>query len=308
MATTRPGGWAYREQIGANTAGKTVLAHLASTYVHSSPDVWLERLTRGEVEVDGVVIDATAVLRPAQILVWHRPAWDEPPVPMHYDLCYEDANIVAVAKPSGLPSMAAGGFLRHTLLALVRSRYPEARPVHRLGRHTSGIVVFARSAEAAAALGHLWREREVTKHYLALASGVAMKDRFEIAAPIGPVPHRRLGSVHAVLATGKPSQTLAIVLERRRDSTLLRVDIRTGRPHQIRIHLAHAGHPLVGDRLYGCGGLPLSDAPALPGDGGYLLHAERLRFLDPVSRVPMDLTAPAPFELQPSCVPRSDER
>ena len=148
------GGWAYREQIGPKSAGKTVLAHLASTYVHSSPDKWFERLARGEMELDGVVAGASAVLEPGQILVWHRPAWEEPPVPLHYDVLYEDAAIVAVAKPSGLPTMPAGGFLHNTLLALLRKRYPEARPVHRLGRHTSGVVLFARTRDAAAALAH----------------------------------------------------------------------------------------------------------------------------------------------------------
>jgi 23S rRNA pseudouridine1911/1915/1917 synthase len=89
------------------------------------------------------------------------------------------------------------------------------------------------------------------------------------------------------------------VLERRADSTLFRVDIITGRPHQIRIHLAHAGHPLTGDRLYGIGGLPLADGAGLPGDGGYLLHAERLRFLHPILKTQMDIEALPPAELRP---------
>jgi 23S rRNA pseudouridine1911/1915/1917 synthase len=301
MGQNRPGGgWAYREQIGSKTAGQTVLEHLSTTYVHSSPAEWSDRLVRGEVELDGVVVAASTVLEAAQILVWHRPAWEEPPAPLHYDVLYEDAAIVAVSKPSGLPTMPAGGcFLHHTLLALLRQRYTDARPVHRLGRHTSGVVLFARTREAAASLAHAWRQRNVTKHYLALASGVATADRLEVTAPIGPVPHRLLGSVHAASSTGKPSQSVAVVLERRADSTLFRVDLITGRPHQIRIHLAYAGHPLTGDRLYGVGGLPLAEGAGLPGDGGYLLHAERLVFLHPILKTQMDIEALPPPELQP---------
>jgi 23S rRNA pseudouridine1911/1915/1917 synthase len=213
---------------------------------------------------------------------------------------YEDGAVVAVAKPAGLPTMPAGGFLHHTLLALLRTRFADARPVHRLGRHTSGVVLFARTREAAAALAHAWRQREVTKQYLALASGVATADRFEVTAPIGPVPHQLLGSVHAVSSSGKPSKSLAVVLDRRADSTLFRVDIITGRPHQIRIHLAYAGHPLRGDPLYGIGGLPIAEGAALPGDGGYLLHAERLLFLHPITKTHMDIEAEPPPELRPA--------
>ena len=302
MGANRATGWAYREQIGPKTAGQTVLAHLATTYAHSSPDEWSKRLLRGEVELDGVVVAAATVLEAAQILVWHRPAWEEPPVPLHYDVLYEDAVIVAVGKPSGLPTMPAGGYLHHTLLALVRKRYADARPVHRLGRHTSGVVLFARTREAAAALAQAWRQRNVTKRYLALASGVATADRLEVTAPIGPVPHRLLGSVHAVSSTGKPARSLAVVLERRADSTLFRVDLITGRPHQIRIHLAYAGYPLTGDRLYGIGGLPRAGGAALPGDGGYLLHAERLLFLHPSLQTHMDIESLPPVELQPTIV------
>src|SRR5215213_3386153 len=119
MPTNRPTGWAYREQIGPKAAGKTVLSYLASTYAHSSLEVWSQRLARGEVELDDTIADASAVLRAAQNLVWHRPAWEEPAVPLHYDVLYEDDAIVAVAKPSGLPTMPAGGFLQHTLLTLL---------------------------------------------------------------------------------------------------------------------------------------------------------------------------------------------
>jgi 23S rRNA pseudouridine1911/1915/1917 synthase len=88
------------------------------------------------------------------------------------------------------------------------------------------------------------------------------------------------------------------VLERRRDATLVEVEIRTGRPHQIRIHLAWAGHPLVGDPLYGPGGVPLPDTCALPGDPGYLLHAQRLELVHPRTGERLALTCQPPRLLQ----------
>jgi 23S rRNA pseudouridine1911/1915/1917 synthase len=290
-------GWSYREQVGAGAAGRTVLAHLAESRPHSSPHAWAERLRQGQVEVDGVPAHAETVLAAGQVLVWHRPPWDEPDVPLYFDLLYEDAAVLAVGKPSGLPTMPAGGFLQHTLLALVSAQFPGARPVHRLGRHTSGVVVFARSRDAASSLSRAWRGHEVLKRYRAVGAGVASWEAMAITAPIGPVPHPRLGSVHAASPRGRPSRSAAAVLERREGSTLFGVDITTGRPHQVRIHLAVAGHPLVGDPLYGPGGLPL-DAPGLPGDGGYLLHAACVAFAHPSSLAMLRIDAPVPARLR----------
>ena len=119
----------------------------------------------------------------------------------------------------------------------------------------------------------------------------------EIAAGIGPVPHPRLGTVFAARDDGKPARSTVTVIERRDGATLCDVRIATGRAHQIRIHLAWAGHPLAGDPLFGVGGRPLADAPALPGDGGYLLHAHRLQCAHPDGNGVLDLEAPPPAAL-----------
>lgn len=290
-------GWSYREQVGADGAGQTVLAYLSATRTHSTSAAWAERVSGGQVELDGARAGVEAVLRAGQTLVWHRPPWDEPDVPWHYAILFEDDAMVAVDKPSGLPTMPAGGFLQHTLLSLVRERYPEASPMHRLGRHTSGLVLFARTHEAAATLAKAWRDLAVQKTYRALAGGVPDTDVLVIDAPIGPVPHPLLGEVAAASAAGKPSHSVATVLERRSDRTLFSVAITTGRSHQIRIHLACAGHPLIGDPLYDAGGVVRS-RPGLPGDGGYLLHGEHLRFAHPITGHAIQLHAPPPVTLR----------
>jgi 23S rRNA pseudouridine1911/1915/1917 synthase len=290
-------GWTYREQVGPDAEGLTVVEFLAATRPHSTIEEWARRLERGEIEIDGARVCASAVLHAGQVIAWHRPPWDEAAVPTNYDIVYEDDAIVAVDKPGGLPTMPAGGFLNHTLLAMVREKYAEASPLHRLGRHTSGLVLFARTRGAASALAHAWRDRRVKKTYRALALGETRTEMFVIDAPIGPVPHPRLGTVQAATDGGKPSHSVAVVLEGGHNRTLFQVDITTGRPHQIRIHLAYAGHPLIGDPLYESGG-GLKRDPGLPGDGGYLLHAERLQFAHPVSGKPMSLRAAPPPALQ----------
>ncbi|WP_148234850.1 RluA family pseudouridine synthase [Deinococcus maricopensis] len=291
-------GYAYREQLGPRAHGQRSLWYLVSKYRHSSAQDWRERVARGEVTLDGAPIDGHEILQAGQVLVWNRPPWDEEATPRTFDIAYLDDALLAVIKPSGLPTMHGGGFLENTLLSLVRAQHPEATPLHRLGRATSGLVLFARTHAAASRLSEAWRMHHVEKRYRALASGVLAQDRVTIEAPIGPVPHPRLGTVHGVSATGKASRSVACVLERREDATLLQVDIFTGRPHQIRIHTAFLGHPLVGDPLYGPGGQPKADNPGLPGDGGYLLHAERLAFTHPVTGAPLDVYAPAPPALR----------
>lgn len=288
-------GFTYREQFQLGTTRATVLGALSSRHAHSSEAVWRERISAGEVRVDGVPALPDQVLRPGQWLEWDRAPWAEPDVPLHYELLHEDEAIVAVAKPRGLPTMPAGGFLDHTLLALVRERWPEASPLHRLGRSTSGLVLFARSAEARSLLSGAWREREVEKLYRALASGDVPWDERTIEVPIGPVPHPTLGTIHAASPAGKQARSVATVVARTAEGTLLDVAISTGRPHQIRIHLASAGHPLAGDPLYGPGGVASPDA--LPGDAGYKLHAMRLAFVHPQSGERMELYAPPPSDL-----------
>jgi 23S rRNA pseudouridine1911/1915/1917 synthase len=290
-------GWSYREQVGAAAAGLTALEYLATSRTHSTASQWTERFDRGEIAIEGARAHPATLLLAGHTIVWHRPPWDEPEVPTQFAIVYEDDSLVAVNKPSGLPTMPAGGFLEHTLMHLLRQRFPEASPLHRLGRCTSGLVLFARTHAAAAVLSKAWRDHEVKKTYRALSVGVPARDRLEIDAAIGPVPHPQLGSVHAASAAGKPSRSVATVLERGENRTLFSVDIASGRPHQIRIHLACAGHPLVGDPLYEVGGVIKAD-PGLPGDGGYLLHAERLAFTHPITGHAIQLHAPPPVTLR----------
>jgi 23S rRNA pseudouridine1911/1915/1917 synthase len=277
-------GFEYREQVGAPAAGETVLAYLSRRYLHSSAALWRARIEGGEVELDGAPTAAAVRLRAGQSLVWRRPPWEEEPVPLAFAVLYRDAHLLAVAKPRGLPTIPnGGGFLTHTLLHLVRGLAPDASPLHRLGRGTSGLVLFGLTAEARAAVSAAWRTPAVRKVYRALVRGVPARDAFTVDVPIGPVPHPRLGRVHAACAGGRPSLSHVRVLAARGGDAVVDVAIDTGRPHQIRIHLAAAGHPLVGERLYVSGGRPAAD-PALPGEDGYWLHADRLELDHPATR------------------------
>ena len=134
-------GYEYRGRVDAWGGGLTIAAYLARKYPHSPETVWRDRIERGEISQDGRQVQCDTFLKPGQWIFWRRPPWDEPDAPLTYSLLYEDDDLLVVAKPSGLPTMPAGGFLDHTLLALVRKKRPEATPVHRLGRGTSGAVL-----------------------------------------------------------------------------------------------------------------------------------------------------------------------
>ena len=293
------GGHRPLDQIGAADSGRMVLAYLASRYPVASEDEWLQRIGSGQVLLDERPAGPEERLRTGQQLAWHRPPWIEPEVPLATAILYEDQDLLAVAKPSGLPTLPGGGeFLEHTLLNLVRRRHPEANPMHRLGRCTSGVVLFAPEAASGKPLQTAFQAPGTRKVYRALCAGHPALDGFEITAPIGEVPYAPLGKLHAFHPEGRSSFSQVTVLDRREDCTLLEVEIRTGRPHQIRIHLAWAGHPLVGDPLYGPGGIPLEGTQALPGDPGYLLHAHRLELDHPRSGKRLLLSCQPPQRLR----------
>ena len=279
MAENR--GFEYRETVGGEAQGKPLLAYLAARYAHSTAEEWASRIEAGRVLLDGNPASAEEPLRSGQILLWRRPPWKEPEAPSRFEVLFDDDDILAVSKPAGLPTLPGAGFLDNTLLARVRALDPDAAPLHRLGRFTSGVVLFARNRESRADLARQFAARAVRKLYRAVASGEPAQDAFTVTVPIGPVAHPVLGTVHAASPSGRPAMTHVRVIERRAGCFVCDVRIETGRPHQIRIHLAVADHPLVGDPLYGPGGLPYSGTRALPGDPGYLLHAAEIRFRHP---------------------------
>lgn len=274
-------GCAYRERLGPDADGRTLLAYLSRRYRHSSATEWAARIASGQVLLDGRPAHGDSTLRRGGELLWQRPPWIEPDAPRSFSVLYEDHDLLAVAKPAGLPTLPGANFLQATLLFQIQTYAPDAAPVHRLGRWTSGVVLCARNRHARTYLMQQWSAKKVGKRYRALAGGLPGWEETTIATPIGPVPHGLLGSVHAATPQGKPSLSHVTVLERRADSFLCDVRIATGRPHQIRIHLAAAGHPLVGDPLYVAGGLPAPGTKALPGDPGYHLHAAELSFRHP---------------------------
>jgi 23S rRNA pseudouridine1911/1915/1917 synthase len=227
-----------------------------------------------------------------------RPETDEIlPDPIPLDVVYEDADIIVVDKPAGLVVHPAPGHPRGTLANALIAHAPaiavggshRAGIVHRLDKETSGLIVAAKSDRGRTSLISQWAAQSVDKTYLALVTGKVEENEATIDAPIGRDPKNRQRMT--VLRSGRPAVTHFRVLERFANATLLEVKIETGRTHQIRVHLAFIGHPVVGDLVYG-----LSENVA-PGLSRQFLHASELAFnLPDGNRV--RFAAPFPVELE----------
>jgi len=208
-------------------------------------------------------------------------------------IVHEDADILVINKPAGLTVHPAPGHPRGTLVNAVLARVPDLsgiagplRPgiVHRLDKDTSGLIVVAKTDAAYRSLAAQVRSHTATRVYLALVRGTVRRDAGAIAAPIGRHPTHRTRM--AVVPHGRPAVTHFEVRERLPGSTLLEVRLETGRTHQIRVHLLHIGHPILGDPVYG--------GARGAGIERQALHAARLEFTHPRTGARVAYTAPVP--------------
>ena len=281
------------------------LAALLPDYSRSRLKAWIES---GEVRVDGAVLrprdkvsGGEAVTVSAALPAETRAApQDIPLVVVH-----QDRHVFVVDKPAGLVVHPGAGnpdqTLQNALLALdpALAALPRAGIVHRLDKDTSGLLVVARTLPAHTALVRMLEARDVHREYEAICRGV-MTAGGTVDAPIDRHPTDRVRM--AVRTGGRESVTHYRVIRRFRAHTHVRVQLETGRTHQIRVHLAHAGFPIVGDRVYG-GRLTLpkgaSEAlrTALREFPRQALHAARLAFDHPVTGKPLACTSPLPADM-----------
>ena len=291
-------GWTYCDRITQKSANVTLLDYYTQRYHHSTRQQWQGRIEAGQVRINGQPARPNTLLEAGQKLTYHRSPWQEPAAPLDFHICYQDSDIWVVNKPSGLPVLPGANFLEHTLLWQVRQQDSTAYPVHRLGRGTSGLVLFARTPVARAHLSQQMRSHQVTKTYRAIVGGTTIPAEFTIDQPIGRCPHPTRGYVYGAVddtdSDGLWAKSQGQVRQYMDDRTEVKVTITTGRPHQIRIHLAALGHPLLGDPLYSVGGRPRPDA--VPGDCGYFLHAWQLSFRQPTTGKQLTIQQDPPWD------------
>lgn len=275
------------------------LARLLPQHSRGRLQAWIKE---GLATLDGVTVDEPKrkvrggeALRLAAAPLPEQQAFAPEAIPLA--VVYEDAHLLVVDKPAGLVVHPAAGNWSGTLLNALLHHHPGAAAlpragiVHRLDKETSGLMVVAKTLEAQTDLVRQLQARTVKREYAALAKG-AIGAGGTVNAPIGRHPTQRIKM--AVVPGGKPGITHYRVLERLPGATLVECSLETGRTHQIRVHLAHIGHPLVGDPVYGTG-QGRANLPAAARDfPRQALHARRLGLIHPANGQPMAWESPLP--------------
>lgn len=290
----------------ANKRLDQVLAKLFAEYSRSRLQQWIEA---GQVTVDGRILRSKdKVLAGQQVQVnaqlHAEDTWQAEAIPLQ--IVYEDKSLLVINKPAGLVVHPAAGNRSGTLLNALLHHAPElaniprAGIVHRLDKDTSGLLVIARNLKAQKSLVEQLQARTVSRQYLAVVNGMLTAGG-TVDAPIGRHPSHRTRM--AVVASGRPAVSHYRVVERFRAHTLIRVSLETGRTHQIRVHMLHIQHPLVGDPEYA------GRARIPPGASATLLatlrdfkrqalHAEQLALIHPRSGKEVAWEQPMPADMQ----------
>ncbi len=298
-------------------AGARLDVFLAAQFPTYSRVLLRKVINAAGVQVDGNRVKAAHRLRAGQrVRIVLPPLEREAPQPENIplDILFEDDAIAVVNKPPGMVVHPAKGHWSGTLTAALQFHFERLstvggpqRPgiVHRLDRDTSGVIVVAKIDRAHVQLAGQFESREVEKEYFAVCAGVPSRDRDIIDLPVGVHPHQREKmAIRRDHATSREAQTFYEVLERFDGFAALRAMPKTGRTHQIRLHLASLGCAVLCDRLYGGratitrGQLSRDPADTQEILNRQSLHARRLKLRHPISGEPMEFTAPLPADIE----------
>lgn len=298
-------------------AGQRLDAFLADRLPEISRTSIRRSISAGKIVVGGTAAKPSYRLVAGELISGSvgAPAADTPvPEPIPLDVLYEDDHILAINKPPGMVVHPAKGHWAGTLTSALAYRFRELsslgganRPgiVHRLDRDTSGIILIARHDRAHALLAAQFEQRAIEKEYFAVVRGVPDRDRDIVEQPIGAHPYQREKmAIRKEHPTSRPATTTYEIDERFRGFAALKVFPKTGRTHQIRVHLAHVGHPVLGDRLYaGHATVTMGQLGGSYDDTRVVLdrqalHARRISFQHPSTGQPMELVAPLAADMQ----------
>lgn len=272
-------------RVGQRHDGMTLLQFLADIFPHLEEGYWSDSIDGQRIKFNDEPLSADSLLQTGQKLTHHFPRLVEPDVDPNLTIVFEDEHLVVVNKSAPLPVHPSGRFNKNTLKYFLDQVYaPQLlRPAHRLDAYTTGLIALTRTRPAARDLQTQFATREVKKTYLAKVHGQIVERQFKIEQKLSDEKH--YAGSRAPDDNGKVAITDCRVVSGTDDkNTTLEIDLQTGRTHQIRIHLASQGNPIVGDMIYGAH----SDNELMN------LHSWRLAFKHPISQEPIEFEAPLP--------------
>jgi 23S rRNA pseudouridine1911/1915/1917 synthase len=294
MLVSRKGDW-FEAVITEKQAGISLEAFLKEYWKMPKKLLHQFRMKK-KVKVNNEIVNWNQLLQPndrLQIQFYFSEENKLKPFYQELDLLYEDDHLLIINKPAGMDTHPNNPTDEHTLSNIVAFHFimeglpTSPRHIHRLDRDTSGAILFAKHPLAASLLDQMLEKREIKRTYIAIVDGIVKQNKGTINASIGRDRH------HATRRRVSPSGQHAItnyrVVQRNQQlqQTLVELSLQTGRTHQIRVHMSHIGHPLVGDSLYGGSSSPFKQA----------LHAIRLQLTHPFTEENIEVMAPAPSDI-----------
>ena len=290
---------------------KPITDYLADRFTYLPAETWADFVRQGRVSCNDIPCDLETLVSPGNVITCDLPDFTPPNVNLDYTIIYEDLWLLGVNKPGGLRVHSMGKYVTANLIYHLRHQhdppYPEVHLVNRLDADTSGVVLLARDKDTVREMGEQFQAGRVVKEYVAVVAGVPALTEGEIDLPIGKVSGSKVKNRQGVIEGdgGKTAVTRYQLLKPLgQDHALLKLQPKTGRTHQLRLHLAAIGHPIVGDALY-----TMDDdeylawcqqrqpAEAMMGMNRQALHCQLTRFVHPITAVGCTLTALLPADI-----------
>jgi RluA family pseudouridine synthase len=287
-----------------------LVEYLTNRFTYYDQTAWNEKITEGCIRIDGVVAAPIDTVFRGQTISYDAGEFEEPPADCTISIIYEDSWLLAVNKPGNLLIHRAGKSFRNNLMYQLRTvhtpPYPSAQSVHRLDRNTSGVVLIAQTADFASKLNRLFLSQNIHKTYIAIVHGIPSPSIESIIYPISKDFTYSTAPKFRIDTAGKKAiSQIELCTPLGSAFSKLTLTPHTGRTHQLRVHCAAIGHPIVGDKLYGSNydiSTPLfsnnETGQQLPQYCRHALHCYRLSFMHPWLKTRCTITAPIPEDIQ----------
>lgn len=286
---------------------------MSGRFTYRTRDAWEQFIADGLVKFKGEPADCDTLVSAGDLITTQIPDYDPPAADYRYTIVYEDDNLLAVNKPSNLRVHGRGRYIHANLIHHIRhvrpdGCYPDASLINRIDANTTGLVLLSRNQATLTEMQKLFQTRQIEKTYLAVVQGVPTAEAGTVSQPIGRLPSAagvyRYGLAADAEKVKEAETAWRMLRPVGENRALVELKPKTGRTHQLRVHMAAIGHPLVGDALYQLSDadyLTWCDAPErFPALGFYrhALHCWRYRFVYPHTGRPLELTAP-PADFEP---------